>query len=229
MLVAAIADIHGNLEALEAVLEKIGRDGIKVVLCAGDIIGYGANPNECVQLVRERCDAVVMGNHDASADLHNIGYFDQAAADCLRWSHKALSNQNMRYLLGLKTSIVTEYSGRSIYMVHGRPMDNVYEYVYPDIGEREARELLRNCRSDVLVLGHTHMPFSRNAGSKLIVNPGSVGQPRDGNPNASYAIINTLSLKATICRVAYDVRKAGEKIREAGLPFSCAQRLEQGI
>ncbi len=229
MQFAVISDIHSNLEALEAVLKKIERDGIKTVLCAGDIVGYGPNPNEAVDLVRSKCSAVVCGNHDANIDLHNIGWFSHAAAEALRWTRNNLSRENAEYLLGLKDRWKGHIGGRGIYMVHGSPKDRVYEYVYPDIPETRAREWLRNTRSNILILGHTHIPFIKKLGIRAIFNPGSVGQPRDGDSRAGYAIVNTKQPFITIKRVEYGIEKTAEKIREAGLPLSLAERLFGGL
>ena len=229
MQFAVIADIHSNLEALEAVLKKIERDGIKTIICAGDIIGYGPNPNEAVELVRKRCFAAVCGNHDANIDLHNLGWFEPSAAHALEWTKKTLTKENFEYLLGLDHSWKGHIGGKSVFIVHGSPRDYIYDYVYPDIADTKAREWLRNTASQVLVVAHLHIPFIRKMGARAILNPGSVGQPRDGDRRASYAIVNTKQPFITIRRVEYDIGKTAEKIREAGLPQSLADRLSEGL
>jgi len=225
MKLALISDVHANLVALRAVLEDMEGREIARILSAGDVVGYYPYPNETVAVFHERCIESIQGNHDRAVLSSDPTKFNPAAASAALWTATRLSDASADYLRELPRKLMVEIDGIRIAVYHGAPFDDDY-YMY----EENVREsLLAMARSDVLVLGHTHMPFIKRFGSGLIVNPGSVGQPRDGDPEASYAIYDTVARKASIRRVAYDIEEVAARTRESGLPAALADRLFLGL
>lgn len=194
------------------------------VICAGDIVGYGANPNECCSEVASLSSHSISGNHDRAALSKDVSRMNPYAAAAAIWTHDRLDDTSRRFLSGLDTSITRDIEGFSVAVFHGSPNDPD-EYVY---AEAVSEELLRRAGCDLLVLGHTHMPYVRRFGSGLVVNPGSIGQPRDGDPRGSFAVVDTVALGSEIVRFAYDVRAASEAISAEGLPHVLAERLSVG-
>jgi putative phosphoesterase len=230
MKIAIIADIHANLEALNAVLENIKRSGIKNIICAGDIVGYGANPNECCDVIRAGKIPTVLGNHDKNAlDLKDINRFNNHAQAALRWTNKILTNDNRKFLSKLDKKIKVEVGERTIVVVHGSLNDPLFEYVLPSTSDALLDEMINKAKAHALVMGHTHIPFiKRFDNNMLIINPGAVGQPRDNISKASYAFYDTATFQAGIVRVEYDIESASKKIITAGLPNFLAERLYNG-
>jgi len=222
MKVAIIADIHGNLDALKVVIEDIRGRGIKDIVCAGDIVGYGPEPDKCVELIRKNLVTCVRGNHEQVAvTLDDLDRVTNDAKDSLIWTNKQLSFQNKQYLKDLP---ITKKIG-NIFMVHGSPFDPLYEYVYED---DDMSYFIRSADSEILVMAHTHVPYIKMVKKTLIINPGSVGQPRDNLPEASYCILDTETRKAIIIRVPYDINAVEKKINKAGLPKHLGSRLHFG-
>lgn len=241
---AVISDIHGNLEALEAVLGDVP-DEIEIVHCLGDVIGYGANPNECCDLVREREMPLISGNHDlAIADLStDLAWFNPVAAAAVEWTRERLTEENAHFLRTRPRMMREE----GALFVHGSVRDPD-EYILNGAIARENLAILEKRYPDVRVcfFGHTHVkaiapspgdvsPDSRaldlTSGGPYLVNPGSVGQPRDGDTFASYVLVENGPGGASriVYRfVEYDVEKAQAKIRAAGLPDILADRLALG-
>ncbi len=220
---AFISDIHSNLEALNAVLADIRKRKIRKVYCCGDIVGYGANPNEVIRVFREKKIVSVMGNHDLNAAIMiHLEWFNELAAEAIIWTNSRLTEKNKFYLSTLPPLLETEL----FMIVHGSPREPVYEYVYP---KSKIKPLLKLVEQRVLVFGHTHMPFVRKIGKKLVINPGSVGQPRDKDNRAAYCVFDTKSLEAAIVRVEYDIAAAAKKIIRAKLPRFLAERLYRGV
>ncbi len=257
MTTAIISDVHGNLEALQAVLADIDSRGIKRIICLGDIIGYGPNPIECVDLVRTRCEWALMGNHDFGV-LYEPTNFNAGAESAAFWTRDRLdaeADDNLRreryeFLGRLRVRVVeTCPDGRtSLLAVHGSPRRPINEYIFPDdvtnapdklstIFERVPR---------VCVVGHTHVPgvftdepdfyppgeltdstYLFTESEKAIINVGSVGQPRDMDPRSSYVLLNERGV--TFVRVPYDVEAIAAKIRAVPqLPEWLADRLFEG-
>ncbi|MFO8016449.1 MAG: metallophosphoesterase family protein [Candidatus Woesearchaeota archaeon] len=229
---AIIADIHSNLEALETVMDDIKERGIHRVFCCGDIVGYGADPNSCVDIIKNKSLPSVAGNHDInSAKPSDLSWFNPHARKALEWTGRNLKKRNRDFLAGLPQTMVKD----GMFMVHGSPADPLHEYVFPDdagLIEKYAGGIGR----PVLVMAHTHIPFVKRLNSSLVVNPGSVGQPRDSDPRASYCVVwekrgsgRTPAHDAEIVRVDYDIDRAAEKIRREGLPDFLAERLYKGV
>jgi predicted phosphodiesterase len=240
---AVISDIHGNLEALEAVLRDVPEE-VDIVYCLGDVIGYGASPNECCDLVREAGMPVISGNHDlAVTDLStDLAWFNPVAAKAVQWTREQLSEENASFLQSRPRMI----QKNGALFVHGSVRDPD-EYI---INAATARENLAVLESEypgvsVCFFGHTHVktvapsPDGPVAGSEVLdlsedgpylVNPGSVGQPRDGDTFASYVLAEDSADGPRVAYrfVEYDIEKAQARIREAGLPEVLADRLAYG-
>ncbi len=238
---AIISDIHANLQALEAVLRKADSVGWDRMICLGDVVGYGAEPNECVELVSARCEATVMGNHDAAVlGLADTSRFSVAAGEVARWTAGRLSARNRRYLRDLPYSMEFD----SFEIVHSTPEDPpAWHYL---LSEFDAAALYDSFEADMLFYGHTHaacafrrsheggvsrlepQSFSPAAGSRYIINAGSVGQPRDGDPRASFVLLDTRERRVEFYREQYDIEQAQRRIIDAGLPRILATRLSHG-
>jgi diadenosine tetraphosphatase ApaH/serine/threonine PP2A family protein phosphatase len=254
---AIISDVHGNLEALEAVLGDIKSRGVERVICLGDIIGYGANPCECVDLVRANCQWSLMGNHDFGV-LYEPTNFNPAAESSAYWTRDRLDQEpddqkrreRYEFLGRLKVRVVeTCPDGRTpLLAVHGSPRRPINEYIFPDdvASSPDKLETIFERVPKVCVVGHTHVPgvftdepdfyppgeltdqtYLFNDREKAIINVGSVGQPRDLDPRASYVLLHDRGI--TFVRVAYDVEKAAERIRTTpALVDWLADRLLEG-
>jgi len=242
MKVAIISDIHGNRQAFEAVLRDIVDASVAQVWCLGDLVGYGADPDACVDLAREHTDLCLAGNHDlAVAGKIPLDDFSRGAAIAVRWTQDVITAPNREFLAALRPSAVREDIG----LYHASPRDEVWEYVLSAL----LAELCFDATSHRLnLLGHSHVALSferlegrpatgetRRAGVLLdlregewLLNPGSVGQPRDGDPRAAWLLLDTGALTATYVRCEYDIPGAAGAIRAARLPDSLAQRLEHG-
>ena len=245
MRYAIISDIHANLEALTAVLAEIEKAGVDEIVCLGDLVGYNANPKECVDIIRTRGIRTVMGNHGSRVvDASNSYDFNSMARNALEWTHDHLDKEHVDYLQGLQHQMVID---NRFLIVHGS-VGSTYEYISSSMDATRNFRLLDQQHDGIKLCfyGHTHVPavfmnrdrrvfskriqdFYMNSASSYLVNPGSVGQPRDGDPRASYIIYNTRRRHISFNSVNYDVELAAKKIRESTLPNSLAERLERGI
>lgn len=247
MRLALLSDIHGNLPALEAVLAEVEASGVDEAWCLGDVVGYGAQPNECTALVRDRCAVSLVGNHDLAAlDQLDISTFSPAAAEAVRWTREEMTEATSEYLGGLEPA---DDSGE-VALYHASPRDPVWEYVlWPD----QAAQCIRAQAKRVSFVGHSHVALffalaeggegdpldargaQAAAGTSLdlgrgrwLINPGSVGQPRDGDPRAAWLELDTQAWRATFHRVPYEIDRAADAIVAAGLPEHLARRLYVG-
>jgi len=224
---AVISDVHANLEAFEAVLaEAQGLD----IICLGDLVDYGANPNEVVEMVRRGGIRTVMGNHDWAALSGDTSLFNARAAMSSVWTRGHLTSQNLEFIGTLAPEFRIPVEMAEAYFTHGSPDDRLWEYVDPRTHSDLFGHYLAKLGVRIVGLGHTHVPYVWKEKGKFVFNPGSVGQPRDGDPRASFAILSVgeQDVSVDICRVEYDIGKAASKIREAGLPESHASRLFTG-
>ncbi len=233
MRLAIISDIHGNLEALTTALELIKKHAADEIVCLGDVVGYGANPNECLTIVRERCSVILRGNHDAAAvDLSVADQFTINARLAAIWTNNVLLKENKELL---ETLPLTKSRG-DILLAHGSPYEpEEWHYI---ISEYEAKEAFQAFAEQLCFVGHSHIPviFSEKGttalvarGDRFIINVGSIGQPRDGNPQLSFGIFDTSSWTYENIRAEYDIPAAAQKIRKAGLPRALADRLMFGV
>ena len=224
---AVISDVHANLEALEAVLKKTsGRD----ILCLGDLVDYGANPNEVVEIVRNRGVRTIMGNHDWAAVNGDTSLFNPRAAMSSIWTQRHLRRQNLEFIRTLAPELRDPIEGAKAYFTHGSPDDRLWEYADPRTHADLFGHYLTKLGVRIIGLGHTHVPYVWRDKGKIVFNPGSVGQPRDGDPRASFAVISIEGQEVTVelRRVEYDVQMAASKILDAGLPAPHASRLFSG-
>jgi len=227
--VAVISDVHSNYDALQVVLSAIA--GYDALVCLGDLVGYGAQPNEVVSEIRGlEPDAIVMGNHDYAVSTGDTSGFVHHAVQAVEWTRREISLENLRYISSLRSKTKFTADGVEIALAHGSPRDPLNEYIYPDAPEFILRSLVDESGGSVLLLGHTHVPFNQTFDAEMLGNPGSVGQPRDGDPRASYAILETPSeIRFHIHRVSYDIDAAAGKIAAKGLPRILAERLHIGF
>ena len=242
MLIALLSDVHGNLPAFEAVLADVEAAEAGEIWCLGDLVGYGAQPDECVELARERCDLCLAGNHDmvVTGDL-DIGDFSSSAAAAARWTRETIRPEALAFLRGLRP---TEPS-REIGLYHASPRDPVWEYV---LSSWQADECMDLMEPRVGAIGHSHVALwfcrtgeghvegdqakagqERDLGEgEWLLNPGGVGQPRDGDPRAAWLLLDTEEWSARWRRVEYPIDEAAKAIQDAGLPKVLAERLYSG-
>lgn len=238
---AIISDVHANLEALRAVLAEIEKEDIDSLLFAGDCVGYGPDPNECVELLMTKASRMIAGNHDWGAvGLTEVSNFNVYARAAIEWTRDTLSRQNISSLcdLPLTERVITD-SG--IFLVHGTPKEPDQWHYFSF--EYDAKVDFRYFDEQICFLGHSHVPFiveqspqgktrslyARAAvkdNCRYIVNAGSVGQPRDGNPDASFVLFKDDVIE--IIRVSYDIVVTQEKMKRAGLPAYLIERLAVG-
>ncbi|MFB6166711.1 MAG: metallophosphoesterase [Candidatus Nanohaloarchaea archaeon] len=219
-----LSDIHSNLPALEAVMEDVEEDEF---LFLGDLIGYYTWPNEVVEEARRNGFTGVRGNHDEALVTDSTFGFRGEAVQAIRWTRERIEDENLEYLEDLPYTRKESYEGRTVFMAHGSPQNPVDEYVHPS--QATERFLDRQgVETDVLLLGHTHIPFSKEVSGTLVLNPGSVGQPRDGDSRASYATLDLEERTAEIHRVEYDIGRVQEAVRDEELPRMLGERLEEG-
>ncbi len=237
MLLAVLSDIHANLSALNAVVQDLKASGAQKVLVLGDLVGYLTRPNEVVQFVRTAGWECVVGNYDLAVltgPEHGPARYlapglSEQALEVFRWSCQATGAQARRYLSGLAQRRKIEIAGRRILMVHASPA-GIRDYVYPDTPDEKLSRWLNEEEVEVLLLGHTHIPFVRKLPKGLVVNPGSVGKSKDADPRASYALVELTpsGLYATIRRVAYDIDAEAALLKAAGFPQERITALYEG-
>jgi putative phosphoesterase len=224
--VLVVSDIHSNLAALDAVLDDAGQWDAGI--SAGDTVGYGPNPEECVDRLYFKGFRCVAGNHDRAVATVETDWFNDDAQEAIRINRRQLSGGSLRWLGKLPTELKTEFDGLKVSVYHGSPTEPLTSYIYPETAEANAEDYLRLTGSDVLILGHTHIPYRIEKKDDLILNPGSVGQPRDRDPRASYLILETDPLRAEHRRVEYSIDATAEAIDAVGLPHRFATRLYSG-
>jgi putative phosphoesterase len=228
--IAVISDIHSNLDALQAVTSQLPKHD--ALLCLGDIVGYGPQPNEVISYLQGQNPSVVLtGNHDYAIVTGDVAGFTHHAADAIIWTRSQISQENLDYLRGLLPSAKLEMEGTKMALFHGSPRNPLTEYIFPGISSSQARELILEGGANLVLLGHTHMPMVYTFEGQMLANPGSVGQPRDGDPRASFGMLNILDghFSFDIIRVKYDVDSVTSKITQACLPPFLAERLYDGM
>lgn len=241
MKIAVLSDIHSNIDALEAVIKDAVDWGASEWLVAGDMVGYGAAPDNCIRTVRELGAACIAGNHEWGVlEKTPIDYFNAAAREGIVWTREHLSDESRKYLEGLPLVLTRG----QISLSHANFLaPQSWEYVFT---LDRARQEFEGFSARLGVIGHSHIPFIVRAlkdgpteqvmrislrckeEERLLINAGSVGQPRDGDPRACYLRVDRLSCEIALRRVTYDVAEAQRRISQAGLPISLAERLPLG-
>jgi predicted phosphodiesterase len=242
MKVAIVSDIHSNRHAFEAVLDEVAAADVQELWCLGDLVGYGAEPDACVELARENADVCLAGNHDlaVTGDIP-LDEFSRGAGIAARWTQEVMASDNIAFL----QSLAPTGNEGPVGLYHASPRDPIWEYVLSAL----LAELCLDAQDHrVCLVGHSHvaLSFTRGAGEpatgearrsdstvdiadcEWILNPGSVGQPRDGDPRAAWMTLDLEAWVATFRRTPYDVAGAAAAIRAARLPDSLAERLEYG-
>jgi len=236
MRIAVFSDVHANLPALHAVLADIDAQQIDRVYCLGDLVGYGAYPNEVIELIRERAIPTIMGNYDEGVGFEKddcgCAYRDaemrRLGDISLAWTKEHVAPENKAFLRSLLPQIRLEVNGKRVLMVHGSPR-KINEYLYEDRGQASLERTAKGADADVLVFGHTHLPYVKEVAGVLFVNTGSAGKPKDRDVRAAYAVIDFgQEVAVAIRRVAYDVPTAAAAVRASGLPPHFAELLETG-
>ena len=242
--IAIFSDIHGNLEALKAVEKDLkSKKDLDLVVCLGDIVGYYPHPVECIKIVREMCDIVIQGNHDAAVVAPNFNEemkgFNEVAKNSMIWTRdlllKSSNTDNYNFLKGLSPQRPLNVGKKRILFVHGTPDDKWEYFLYPywlnaPLDEQRIRlnEWLK--KWDLIAMGHSHWAFQYENWERMVINPGSVGQPRDDNPKSSYAIVEVTEtrLKGQNFRINYDIEKTCKAVLSANLDKSLCDRIKQG-
>jgi predicted phosphodiesterase len=234
--ITIFGDIHGNFPALQAVLTDIERRGLKNLYCLGDLVGYGTFPNEVIATIRDRDIPTIKGNYDVgvgnSSDDCGCAYRTEAAKalgqQSIAWSNANTTDENKAFLRGLCSQIRLQMDDLRVLLVHGSPR-KVNEYLYEDRPDSSFERILDQAKADVMVCGHTHLPYQKNLPSgRHVINAGSVGKPKDGDPRACYVVldIHDGSIRVEFVRVEYDVMKTVEAIQATTMPFEFASMLQ---
>ena len=232
MRIAIFGDIHGNLQALDAVLADVDSQRVDAVYCLGDLVGYGASPNEVIARIRDRAVPTIVGNYD-----DGVG-FDRDECGCayreeservrgdrsLMWTRAQVTPENKAFLRTLVPEIRFDRDGARVLLVHGSPR-KINEYLFEDRPLSSFQRLAASSNADLIVFGHTHKPYVKDVDGVRFLNAGSVGKPKDGDWRACYVILDD---DVTFRRVTYDVAAAAAAIRATDLPHEFAVDVESG-
>ena len=236
MRIAILSDIHGNLPALEAVMADLRTQGVDAIYCLGDLVGYGASPNEVIDVIRDAAIPTVVGNYD-----DGVG-FDRDDCGCayrhdderdrgqrsLMWTRAVTTADRKTFLQSLVPEIRFEADGNRVLLVHGSPR-KLNEYLFEDRPLSSFERLAAGANADFILFGHTHRPYAKLVGSTWFINAGSIGKPKDGDWRACYVVLSPAAERpATFIRVPYDVARAAAAIRATELPHEFAADIETG-
>ena len=242
MRIALISDVHANLEALEEALSWIARNDISQIYCLGDVVGYGADPDACCELIRTHCNATLLGNHDAAViGAMDTDYYYEAAREAIYWTRRQLSEENFKWLYSLPYTQIFQ----SVGLYHAAPIQPSGFYYVARTHDAAAHAQMYDTLPLWNFVGHTHLTstyvFSEDGADelhltrirpqlngKLLVNVGSVGQPRDRDERLCFGIYDTDAQTFEHVRLAYDIESAAKKIQAAGLEPNFASRLFKG-
>ena len=224
MRIAVVSDIHSNVVALENVLRRIEQEKVDKIYCLGDIVGYGPDPNDCIKLIRSVTDKIVMGNHDSAViNQTDILLFNAYAREATEWTRRVISDENYEFLMTLPLKI----SEDDLLFVHSTPLiPEDWNYILTQYG---AEKQFNYFSEQVCFIGHSHRPEVFKAiDGRYILNVGSVGQPRDGNPESCFLIYDTEDQSQVFVREKYDVKKVYKRVIQAGLNEFLGERLLVG-
>ncbi|WP_435181255.1 metallophosphoesterase family protein [Halorussus sp. AFM4] len=232
-------DIHGNIAALEAVFDDMAERGVDQNLyCLGDLVGYGTSPNEVTEFVRSREIPTIMGNYDQGVgnNSNDCGCAyetedeQQLGEQSIRWTNEQITEENREFLQGLESEIRLQLGDLQVLLVHGSPR-KINEYLYEDRPDASFERLLDNAETDVLVCGHTHLPYHKVLPSgRHVINAGSVGKPKDNDNRACYVVLSAdgEKLDSEFIRVSYDIERAATGIETTAMPDEFAEMLREG-
>jgi putative phosphoesterase len=237
MLIAFMSDIHGNLPSLEAAVTDAESHGAEQIIVAGDITGYGPFPNDVCSFLKKKCISAIMGNYDQKVievmkqGMDATDGMKKKKQEILIWTLKHISAQNRRYLSGLPQHLdMKTTGGEKILVVHGSPV-SMDDTIYPSITKRGLKEKIGDAHPEILVCGHTHIPFVKHIDGILVVNCGSTGYPVDGDPRPSYSLVQTKSGAAPsgrIIRFDYDIGRTIRAIEKTSLPKNLRKDFSTG-
>ncbi|MBI4832181.1 MAG: metallophosphoesterase family protein [Candidatus Lindowbacteria bacterium] len=243
MRYAIICDVHSNLEALETVLAEIRRQRADKIVHLGDIVGYNANPNECIEIFMEENITSIMGNHDAAAcGLDDPLWFNSVAKEAAIWTRGKLDARKREYLRSLPEKVVLD---NTLLLSHGSP-ENRDDYIIDWIDAMRQFVVMEKMSVNICFLGHSHLPalfahrglnhnldrygkHTLDASNRYLVNFGGLGQPRDGDPRTCFGMFDSEQMTVEFFRLKYDVLKCAKKVKKAGLDRSLADRLIEGV
>ncbi|ABW18651.1 metallophosphoesterase family protein [Alkaliphilus oremlandii] len=235
MKIAVISDIHSNIVALNAVLDSIKSNSCEEIICLGDLVGYGPHPNEVIEKISQLGISTIMGNYDEAVGFY-LPYcgchLDSKvkllqSQNSLRWTEENTKEENKIILRQLPEQLECNFNGKVISAYHGSP-SSITEYIYDNQQDR-LQEVIEELNTDILLLGHTHLPFIKWIGNKLIINPGSVGKPKDGDNRASYVLLElNEKVNIEIIRVSYDIDKVIEDMSKTSLLKEFGEMLRLG-
>lgn len=230
MRIACISDIHGNIYALNKVLESIDENQVDQIVCLGDLTGYGPHPNEAVALIRRRKILCLKGNYDASVVENKFSYIRETDINSfsLPWTVEELRASHKFYLESLPEKLTLTFEDKSILLVHGSPK-SINQYLHYD--SQDSEEIMQHIPEDALVCAHTHIPYVKEYGNKLLVNDGSVGKPKNGKPHGTYVILNiekNKDVKVEIKEVPYDTLKTMKDMEMKNFPAKLIYSIKSG-
>jgi putative phosphoesterase len=228
MKIAIISDIHGNKEALDAVLNDIEKREISEIYCTGDLVGYGPDPDYVVEKIRDLGIKIIMGNYDDAIGnekescgcAYNPGRETEVGDDSINWTIKNTNKENKVFLKNLPKKMSFEIEGVSILLVHGSPLNYLLEYIKPTTEAKRLEEVANSFEEDIVINGHTHLSMHKYVKGKTIYNAGSIGRTKEGEPKAVYLILNIEKgvVSHEFVKVNYDIKTTIEKINKVGLP-----------
>ncbi|AEF93881.1 phosphodiesterase, MJ0936 family [Desulfotomaculum nigrificans CO-1-SRB] len=237
MKIAIFADVHSNLLGLQAVLADIRQRGIDTIYCLGDLVGYGPRPNEVIDLLRQENIPTVMGNYDDAIGhmrfICGCDYKDEQAMKLgersILWTKEHTSEENKAWLRQLPERLEFNAGGLKFLLVHGSPRQ-LNEYLFENTPEKVLNQFLTENHCDVLVCGHTHLPYHKQVAEGHVINVGSAGKPKHGNANVGYALLDVAEGNLTVefIQVPYDFEQTAREIEEVGLPREFAQIIRTG-
>lgn len=237
MRLAVLGDIHGNLTAFTNVLEHIKEDQVDQIICTGDLVGYGPQPNEVIEAIKGLGIHTVMGNHDDAVGYNlpvcGCAYPNEKARiigeKSLAWTKSVVKKENRQFLRDLQEELTLSLPGGSALVFHGSPRA-INEYIHYDTHEEILEELVEATEAKIFIFGHTHIPFTRSFRDQLFINAGSVGQPKDEDNRSCYLLLDCYpgGVSVRVKRIAYNYLEVKEKILSSGLPWELGEVLLTG-
>jgi len=213
--------------ALKAVLNDASK--FDAGLCCGDIVGYGPNPHECIEMMIKYNFHCIRGNHDNAVSYGETDWFNDEAQEAIRINRKILPKSDIEWLGRLPLEVQLELENLKVALYHGSPTEPLTSYIFPKDAEKSFKDFFEITKSDIIILGHTHIPYILKKESQLMINPGSTGQPRDKDHRASYMILDTDEPRVDLRRVEYNIDATVNAMHSLRIPYRIATRLYHGL